>query len=80
MNMLRMKSVLEKTGYRTHTSIYQLISVGLFPKGVQLAARSVAWPDNEVEAINAARVAGKTEEEIRALVNRLHQQRQEIAT
>jgi prophage regulatory protein len=31
----------------------------------------VGWPSNEVEAINTARIAGKTDEEVRALVAKL---------
>jgi prophage regulatory protein len=31
----------------------------------------VGWPSDEVAAINAARIAGKTDEEVRALVAKL---------
>jgi prophage regulatory protein len=31
----------------------------------------VGWPEYEVEALNAARIAGKTGEEIRRLVKKL---------
>ena len=33
--------------------------------------RATGTPDNEVEALNAARIAGKTDDEIRALVAKL---------
>ncbi len=80
INLLRMSAVKSSTGYRSHASVYNGIRDGLFPKGVKIGQRSVAWPDTEVYAINAARIAGKTETEIRELVNRLHAKRKELAT
>ena len=53
--------------------------MGLFTKPVPIGQRSVGWPDYEVVAINAARIAGKSEAEIRELVNRLHAKRTELA-
>jgi prophage regulatory protein len=40
-----------------------------------LGARAVGWPAQEVLAINAARIAGKPEADIRALVSTLHARR-----
>jgi prophage regulatory protein len=57
---------------RCRSAIYQQISQGLFSKPVSLGARAVGWPAHEVEAINAARIAGKSDSEIRGLVQRLH--------
>ena len=37
------------------------------------------WPSNEIAAINAARIAGKSDEELKALVTRLHAKRLELA-
>lgn len=67
-------------GHKSHASIYNAIHAGLFTKPVQIGQRSVGWPDYEVKAINAARIAGKTEAEIRELVQRLHAKRIELAT
>jgi prophage regulatory protein len=39
----------------------------------------VGWPSSEVTAINAARIAGKTDEEIRALVVKLEAARKSAA-
>ena len=63
------------TGHRSHASIYTQIREGLFTKAVPIGARSVGWVSNEVEAIVAARIAGKTDHEIRALVRELHARR-----
>jgi prophage regulatory protein len=45
---------------------------------VAIGQRSVGWPDDEVRALCAARIAGKTEGEIRELVSRLHAKRSEL--
>lgn len=56
------------------STIYRDIKRGTFPKPVKIGAVS-AWPSTEVEAMVAARIAGKSDEEIRALVADLHRQR-----
>lgn len=59
------------------TSVYNAVQAGLLTKPVSIGLRSVGWPDYEVEAVTAARVAGQPDEAIRALVNKLHAQRAE---
>lgn len=78
MNILRMPAVKAETGHRSHASIYNAIKAGLFTKPVLIGQRSVGWPSNEVNVINAARIAGKSEVEIRELVVRLHAKRAEL--
>lgn len=68
--ILRQPDVEYETG-EPRSTIYHRISQGLFPKPVQLGPRSVGWPANEVAAVNAARIAGKSPDEIRTLVTRL---------
>ena len=72
--ILRRKRVEGANGY-SRSTIYLRITQGLFPKPVRLGARAVGWPASEVAAINAARIAGQTDVEIRALVSRLEAQR-----
>lgn len=79
MPILRMTGVLEETGHRSHASIYAAIKDGLFTTGVAIGQRSVGWPDYEVRAINAARIAGKSDDQIRELVKVLHAKRTELA-
>jgi len=79
MSIIRMPAVKAKTGHSSHASIYNGIKDGLFTKPVKIGQRSVGWPSYEVDAINAARIAGQTETEIRELVNRLHAKRTELA-
>lgn len=80
MSILRMSSVKEETGHKSHASIYNAIRDGLFTKPVPIGQRSVGWPSEEVKAINSARIAGKTEAEIKELVQRLHVKRIEQAS
>ena len=75
MSILRMPAVKAETGHRSHASIYNAIRAGLFTKPVPIGQRSVGWPDTEVAAINAARIAEKSDAEIRALVLQLHARR-----
>jgi len=63
----RLRSVLHERG-RSRSSHYLDIQHGLFTRPVQIGLRAVGWPSSEVAAINAARIAGKSDEEIRALV------------
>jgi prophage regulatory protein len=79
MSILRMEAVKAETGHRSHASIYNAIREGLFVKGVPIGQRAVGWPSEEVKAINSARIAGKTDAEIKALVNRLHAKREQMA-
>ena len=78
MNIWRLETCKAATGYRSTASIYQLIKKGLWPKPVNINVRSVGWPSDEVIAINAARIAGLTDDQIRELVVRLHAKRIEL--
>lgn len=68
--ILRRKQVVERTGL-SRSTIYLRIQEGTFPKPVNLGARAVGWPSDEVVALNAARIAGKSNEEIRDLVAKM---------
>lgn len=68
--ILRLPAVKAESGY-SRSSIYLRISQGLWPKPVSLGARAVGWPADEVAALNAARIAGKGDDEIRRLVTKL---------
>jgi len=76
--LLRMPDVVKTIG-RPKPSIYLMISRGLFPKPVHLSARVSAWPSDEVDAVVAAFVAGRSEEQIKELVKTLEQTRKAAA-
>jgi prophage regulatory protein len=52
----------------SRSTIYLRIAQGLWPKPIKLGARSVGWVADEVTSMNAARVAGLSDDELRALV------------
>ena len=78
-SLLRRSEVEDATGL-SRSTLYQRISQGLFTRPVLIGPRSVAWPALEVEALNYARIAGVSEDAIRALVGRLHAARRSPAT
>ncbi len=80
MPILRLPSVKAETGHRSDASIYNAIRAGLFVSGVAIGQRAKGWPDYEVKAIVAARIAGKSDSEIRELVTTLHAKRTAPAT
>jgi len=73
-----MPAVKAETGHRSHASIYNAIKAGTFTRPVPIGQRSVGWPDYEIKAINAARIAGQPEDAIKALVERLHAKRTDL--
>mgnify|MGYP000034610118 len=73
--ILRLPTVKSESGL-SRSTIYSRIAQGLFTKQVSLGPRCVGWPRHEIEALNAARIAGKSGEEIRELVAKLEAARQ----
>ncbi len=76
--ILRLPAAKSESGY-SRSTIYLRISQGLWTKQVSLGPRCVGWPSSEVAALNAARIAGKSDEEIRALVAKLEAARKAAA-
>jgi prophage regulatory protein len=68
--ILRIPAVKSESGL-SRSTIYLRVSQGLWTKPVSLGARAVGWPSDEVEAINAARIAGYTDDDVRVLVSTL---------
>lgn len=76
-SILRLPFVKTCSGL-SRSTLYLRIAQGLWPKPVKLGPRAVGWPSNEVEMMNAARIAGKTNEDIRQLVTRLEAARTQL--
>ena len=76
MALLRKRLVLDTTG-NSNSGLYAAMQRGTMVRPVRLGPRAVAWPSNEIDAVVAARVAGSTEGEIKALVQQLHAQRKQ---
>jgi prophage regulatory protein len=73
----RLPAVKAQSGY-SRSTIYLRIAQGLWSKQVRLGPRCVGWPSNEVAELNAARIAGKTDAEIRELVVKLEAARKAV--
>lgn len=79
MRILRKPEVKHSAGWRSDASVSTAVKGGLLTCPVQIGPRSVGWPDFEIDAINAARIAGHSDQQIKALVVRLHAQRADLA-
>jgi prophage regulatory protein len=76
--ILRLPSIKAESGY-SRSTIYLRVNQGLWPRPIRLGPRAVGWPASEVAALNAARIAGKSDDEIRALVVKLEASRKAAA-
>lgn len=72
--LLRTPDVCAVTGMARPT-LYEAMAKGLFPRPIKLGAKSSAWPALEVNKMLAARIAGKSEDDLRALVVELTEAR-----
>jgi len=66
-SLLRRPAVEQATG-KSRATIYRDIERGLMTKPVPIGGDRVAWPANEIDAINKARISGKTDDQIKQLV------------
>ena len=74
----RLPAVKTESGL-SRSTLYLRIAQGLWTKQVSLGGRVVGWPGSEVTALNAARIAGCTDEEIRVLVLKLESDRKAVS-
>jgi prophage regulatory protein len=75
INPLLRRPIIEQSTGDSRSTIYRKIKKGLFTKPVNIGGDRVAWPANEVQAINQARIAGKSDNEIKQLVVELESAR-----
>ena len=54
--LLRLPEVLTRVGL-SRSEVYRRITDGTFPRPVKLGERASAWPEQEIEAWAAARIA-----------------------
>ena len=65
--LFRRPAVTALTG-KSRSTLYRDIKKGLFTKPINIGGDRVAWASNEVQAINQARIAGKSDADIKLLV------------
>jgi prophage regulatory protein len=63
-------------GYGGKSTLYDEVRAGRMTRPVKITDKATAWPTAELDAIAAARIAGATDAELQALVERLHAERQ----
>lgn len=78
INLRRSKQAYTQLGVGNST-FYEWQKNGLMTPGIPLGTRAKVWPDYELDSIAAARIAGKSEDEIRALVSDLLAKRSKIS-
>ena len=76
--ILRLPAVKLATGL-SRSTLYLRIAHGVFTHPVSLGGRAVGWPAHEVAVLNAARIAGMTDAQIRVLVAQLEAARKAVA-
>jgi prophage regulatory protein len=74
LTLLSIKDAFTILG-RKHSSGYSDIAAGLITRPIAYGPQSKRLPLGEVRRIAAARIAGATDDEVRALVVRLHAER-----
>lgn len=67
VQFIKISTVLHQSALSKST-LYSKIQAGLFPPPCSIGARAVAWLQGEVDTVLAAMVAGKSDNEMRALV------------
>ena len=75
ITIIRLPRVIDRIG-RRRSAIYADIQRGVITRPVAIGRRSVGWPADEIDIIIGARVAGRGEDELRTIVERLHAARQ----
>lgn len=74
-NYVRPKDACRQLGGMGLSTLYAHVDRGLFVKPVALSRRFVVFPQEEITAILNARLAGKTDEDVRKLVVELMEKR-----
>lgn len=55
----------------SRSATYRHVSLGLLPPPVHIGPRTSVWPEHEIEAIDRARLAGASDDDVRRLVSDL---------
>jgi prophage regulatory protein len=75
MEFIRPQAMPKHTGEAVSTN-YLRVSQGLLPPPVKISGRRASgWPALEIEQIQRARMAGWSDEQIKALVQRIIEER-----
>lgn len=76
--LIKLPEVCRRRAQRP-TSVYAAVKARRLTPPIKLTERSSAWPEHEIDAINAALIAGRSDSEIRDLVAELTAAREALA-
>lgn len=78
MQIIKKPHVLSQIAI-SNTKLYDQIKKGLMPSPIKLGSHSVGWAKHEVDALVAARIAGKTDDDVKVIVTKLEALRPHIS-
>lgn len=64
----------------SRSTLYRDLAAGLLPPLIRLGPGRVGLPENELDRIDRALIAGASDDEVRALVREIVAQRQQVAS
>lgn len=67
----RKPAAQQEVGILANSTWYAYIAQGLLPPPVKIGTRASGWLVSEIEAVKQARIIGKSNDEIKALVAQL---------
>ncbi len=79
LRIVRIDLLKEKMGFGSNSTVYAHVQDGVLTPPVKIGLRASGWPEHEADAINAARMAGQSNDEIRELVKTLTAKRQQLS-
>lgn len=74
MKLIKLPQVLGLTA-KSRSTHYHEIKIGLMPPPIKFGVQSVAWVESEILAVNAARISGQSDEQIKQLIKKLVSER-----
>ena len=72
--ILRKREVIKLFGF-SNSTFYDRINKGEMTPGISLGGRAVGWPENELDTIQKAMIAGYSQDQLKELVSQLIEQR-----
>lgn len=75
--LCRLDEVLDRRG-SSRSGHYRDVARGLWTRPVRIGERAVAWPEHEIDALVNATIAGENQADRKALVDRLHREREQL--
>ncbi len=75
ITFIRKKELLSLFNFSKST-LHNKINAGIFPVPLSMGERCVAWPDDQIEVMQAAYIKGLNDSELKTLVNQLIQARE----